>query len=86
MRALTTIAIAVLVLALDAQTVTTIETRPDGIWLVFSNTPAHWTLEQTEDLFTWNHMLTGSMTNWLIEIRVRSRMEAMFYRVREVQQ
>ncbi len=65
-----------------ADPITTIQPRPDGLWLVFSNTPPRWTLEQTEDLSTWHHVVTGSTTNMIVEIRIQSGMEAIFWRLR----
>ena len=59
-----------------------IDTREDGMWLIFSNTPPNWILEQTADLYTWHHILTGSTTNSIIEFRIKSGMEAIFFRVR----
>lgn len=64
------------------QTVSTIQPREDGLWLVFSNTPPQWTLEQTADLFTWHHVLSGSTTSSIVEVKIKSGMEAVFLRVR----
>lgn len=64
-----------------------IEPRPDGLWLVFSNTPANWVLERTDDLYRWETVLEGKSgftTNCLIEFRIKSGIEAAFYRVRSV--
>lgn len=64
-----------------------IETRPDGLWLVFSNTPSNWVLERTDDLYRWEPVLearAGFTTNCLIEFRIKSGIEAAFYRVRSV--
>jgi hypothetical protein len=58
-----------------------IETRADGMWLVFSNTPASWQLERTEDLFLWHPVLRGWTTNTVVECRIQSGLEAVFYRV-----
>jgi hypothetical protein len=63
-------------------TVSTIINRPDGMWLVFSNTPPNWTLEQTGDLYTWHHVLSGSTTSSIVECRIKSGMEAIFFRIK----
>ena len=67
-----------------------IETRPDGLWLDFSNCPPQWRLEWTGDLATWEPILESregwrvGWTNTVIEFRIRSGFEAAFYRVRSV--
>lgn len=82
MKAIAGILILFVPLLLKGEIISRIETREDGMWLVFSNTPPRWILEQTGDLYTWHHVLTGSTTNTIIEFRIKSGMEAIFFRVR----
>lgn len=72
---------AVLTLAVEPS----IQNRPDGLWLVMSNTPPKWKLECSADLVTWHPYCTWQATDPMLSVEVRlSKSPRQFWRVTEL--
>ena len=74
-------ALGILGARLESAPLAQVQTRPDGVWLVYSNTPAHWTLQRTTNLVDWHPMLEGWTNVASVEVRLQSGLEMIFYRL-----
>ncbi len=61
-----------------------LQQRTDGLWLVYSNTPARWSLQKSTNLSTWYPLLEGQTRFPSVEVRLESGMEMIFYRMQEL--
>ena len=58
-----------------------LQRRPDGIWLVYSNTPNRWSLQKSTNLLDWHPMLEGKTNVASVEVQLESNMEMIYYRL-----
>ena len=61
-----------------------VQTRQDGIWLVYSNTPTRWSLQHSTNLWDWSPMLEGRTNMDRVEVQLKSGMEMIYYRLQEL--
>jgi purine-cytosine permease-like protein len=69
------------VLGLKAQSY--VEQRPDGLWLVFTNTPAKWQMSWSTNLSDWTPYLRKESLApaKAVEVQISGREQAQFWRL-----
>ncbi len=69
------------ILSVGAQSLGQLQKRPDGIWLVYSNTASHWSLQKSTNLYEWYPLIEGQTSFPSVEVRLESGFEMVFYRL-----